>query len=141
MRVFISHAFEDSEVVRILAEELSRAQIDVWNPYQDLNPGDNVAMKVGEALERSDVMVIVWSANARVSKSLQNEIDYALSSKKYQGRLFTVVLGDKSTLPWVLAKASRMTQCSQDPTEIEGGEFHGLVKQITGLPQMESNAT
>ena len=141
MRVFVSHANEDRSAARVLTEEMTQAGIDVWNPYQDLDPGDNIAMKVGQALDRSDFMVIIWSSHSGLSKSVRNEIDYALSSQKYQGRLSTVVIDDKKTLPWVLANASSTSEYPNNKIEFQIGDFRPVVEKLKNLEQLESNAT
>jgi hypothetical protein len=50
MKVFISHASKDQPLAESLAARLSEAGLEVWNPYEGIDPGDNWAMKVGQAL-------------------------------------------------------------------------------------------
>lgn len=106
MKAFISHASKDQALVRKLAARLGEAGLDVWNPYEEIAPGDNWAMKVGQALEESDLMVIVLSPGAFESDPVQREIEYALSSRKYKDRLITIIVGptvDASRdVPWIL---------------------------------------
>ena len=104
MKVFISHAAKDRALANELATQLASAGVDVRNPYEDIVPGENWALKVGQALEESDMMVILMTPDARESESLQYEINYALSSLKYKGRLLSVLVGPAVDVPWILLK-------------------------------------
>lgn len=108
MKVFLTHAAKDESLAAQLAKQLSAAGIDVLNPYGDIVPGDNWAQKVAEALDESDLMLILVTPGAMQSDSLRNDIDYALSSKKFRGRLMSVIVGpvgsDTEDVPWILLK-------------------------------------
>ena len=116
MQVFISHASKDKAVARHLAHRLTDAGLKVWIPEDEILPGDNWAKKVGEALEESDLMVVLITPHAFESEWLKEEIQYALTSEHYQGRLIPVFLGDKTEtstdVPWILRKLN--------PVQIEG---------------------
>jgi hypothetical protein len=105
MRVFLSHSAADREVARELADRLEAAGLDVWDAATEVLPGDNAPLKIGQALQSSNAMVVVWSPDAVKSETIQREVQYALGSPKFQGRLVTVVT--KPTpggMPWVLLK-------------------------------------
>jgi len=116
MQVFISHASKDKAVARHLAHRLTDAGLKVWIPEDEILPGDNWAKKVGEALEESDLMVVLITPHAFESEWLKEEIQYALTSEHYQGRLIPVFLGDNTEtptdVPWILRKLN--------PVQIEG---------------------
>ena len=116
MQVFISHASKDKVVARHLAHRLTEAGLKVWIPEDEILPGDNWAKKVGEALEESDLMVVLITPHAFESEWLKEEIQYALTSEHYQGRLIPVFLGDNTEtptdVPWILRKLN--------PVQIEG---------------------
>jgi hypothetical protein len=59
MQVFISHSSKDKPIARQLAHRLSEAGLKVWFPEDEILPGDNWAKKVGQALEESDLMVVL----------------------------------------------------------------------------------
>jgi len=109
MQVFISHAAKDSELARQLGAKLRAGGMSVWNPRDEIYPGDNWAKKIGEALESSEAMVVLLSPDAfQTSESMRNEIEYALSSKNYEGRLVTVYVGpaceSPRDVPWILQR-------------------------------------
>ena len=118
MQVFISHSSKDTLAARQLAQRLSEAGLRVWIPEDEILPGDNWAKKVGEALEKSDLMVVLVTPHAFESEWLKEEIQYALTAEHYKGRLIPVFLGPAgeipSNLPWILRK--------MNPVQINGSE-------------------
>ncbi len=108
MRVFISHSRKDTPVARQLARWLSEAGLKVWFPEDEILPGDNWALKVGQALEESDLMVVLVTPHAFESEWLKEETQYALTAEQYKGRLVPVFLGPQSEIssdmPWILRK-------------------------------------
>lgn len=112
MRVFISHSSKDTPVARQLARRLSDAGLKVWSPEDEILPGDNWAKKVGQALEESDLMVVLVTPHAFESEWLKEETQYALTAEQYKGRLIPVFLGPQSEtspdMPWILRKLNPM---------------------------------
>jgi hypothetical protein len=108
MQVFISHSSKDALIARQLAHRLSEAGLDVWIPEDKILPGDNWAKKVGQALEESDLMVVLVTRQAFESEWLKEEIQYALTAGRYKGRLIPVFFGSESEtssdVPWILRK-------------------------------------
>jgi hypothetical protein len=109
MKVFISHARKDAELALRLARRMVEAGLDVWNPDEEIVPGENWAMKLGEALESSELMVLLLTPGAFEEDSmLQRDIEYALGAKKYQDRLLTVFVGatagSPDDVPWILLR-------------------------------------
>lgn len=82
--MFISHSSEDRNIAHQLADRLSATGIDVWRDDEIL-PGENWAMKVGEALERSDLMVVLVTPNSSRSESVSREVQYALTRATTRG--------------------------------------------------------
>lgn len=109
MRVFISYSFEDRELARELLSKLSDAGLEVVDPHNEAASGDNVALKVGKALDSADAMVVLVSPEAMKSPSIRQEIDYALGSPKFQGRLVSVVVRPTKDMPWILERLPQVT--------------------------------
>ncbi|MCI0489340.1 MAG: toll/interleukin-1 receptor domain-containing protein [Blastocatellia bacterium] len=120
MQVFISHSHssKDTAVARQLARLLSEGGLRVWFAEDHILPGDNWAEKVGQALEESDLMVVLVTPHAFESGWQKEEIQYALTAGRYKGRLIPVFLGSQSEgssdVPWILRKLN--------PVQIEGRE-------------------
>lgn len=104
MRVFLSHSAGDREVARELGDRLEAAGLDVWDAGSEVLPGDNAHLKIGEALQSSNAMVVVWSPEAVKSDAVQQEVQFALGSARYQGRLVSVISKPTRDIPPVLRR-------------------------------------
>jgi hypothetical protein len=104
MRVFISHAETDREVMRQLVSALAEAGHDVWYDEDEVFPGGNFAAQVGKAIESCQAMVVVLSAESARSPWVQHEIDFALTSAQYKNRLVTVLADKDTEIPWILKR-------------------------------------
>lgn len=139
MQVFISHASRDRELAKRLTAELSQAGFHVWNPDDEIYPGDNVPKKIGQAMEDSEVMIVLWTRNTRDSADkLARDVQFALTSGNYRGRLVPVSVGYKTFLarkdvPWVLKDF--------DPVYIEkeSDSFERVVSRVRDLVKSNCN--
>ena len=92
---FISHANVDKArfvipFSRALREEWG---IDVWVDEWEMTPGDLLADKVFDGIERADAFVIVLSENSINSSWVKEEINSAVMGKNDKGmRIIPVVL-------------------------------------------------
>jgi hypothetical protein len=127
MKVFLSHAQKDTALAKELAERLTKGGFKVWNPDLEIAPGDNWAKKTGEALDKSDLIVILLTPKAMDAEWLRREIEFALGSKKHEGRVFTVFVGPVrevgKDVPWILLKLPHYQADS-------ARDFSGVVKQL-----------
>jgi hypothetical protein len=104
MKVFLSYSEKDSDVAKELAAQLEKAGFDTWDPAEVRFPGDNWALRIGKALQESEAMVVLISPDSMKSKTVRQEIDYALGSSRYKGRLIPVVVKPTKDSPWILKK-------------------------------------
>lgn len=107
MQVFISHSLKDRELALRLTRQLKDVGIDVWNFYDEVLPGDNWAEEMGRGLQSSDVMIVLFPQSADENPYLQQEVQFALTSGNYRGRVIPVLRGAKdqqkrTDVPWVL---------------------------------------
>ncbi len=104
MQVFISYAAKDREIARELGSALTKRGLKVWLADEQVLPGDNWSLKIGEALDRSKAMLVLLSPDAVKSELVRREIQYALSSPKYEGRVIPVIVRPTKDIPWILRK-------------------------------------
>lgn len=106
MKVFLSYAHEDAEWADSIREALRYSkgsdQFEVWNPKLEIQPGENWAKKIGEALESSDALVVLLSPRSVNSPNVRQEIDFALTQPKFKDRLISVMVKPTSGVPWIL---------------------------------------
>ncbi|MBV9850488.1 MAG: toll/interleukin-1 receptor domain-containing protein [Armatimonadetes bacterium] len=120
MRVFISHSHADDALAYQVAETLKQSGFDVWDERQIL-PGENWAARVGDALERSEAMVVLLTPAGLRSKEVNSEIGYALGNRNYSGRVISVLAGppdevSQDDVPWILRRL-RMIRLPEAPSQ------------------------
>ncbi len=80
----------------------------VWLSEDNIAPGDNWAKKTGKALDDAEWMVLLFTPAAMESDSLRQNIEFALGSRRYEGRVFSVFVGPTleagKDVPWILLK-------------------------------------
>ena len=107
MKVFISHSQEDAAVAPRIAEGLRNWGLEGWVAEMEIMPGDNFALKIAQALDDSQAMIVVITSNTMRSSQVAWEVGYALGHQNYSGRLIPVVAGsegdvDLSEVPGIL---------------------------------------
>ena len=129
-KIFLAHARKDDNVARRLAERLQQCGFDVWDAQDQIVPGDNWAKKIGAALDNSDLLLILLTPGAIKSDGLRRDIEFAIGSKKYANRVYTVMVGPtfkaQTDIPWILLKLPHM--------QVESAaEFDAAVDEIQEL--------
>ncbi len=102
IRIFLSYTQSDRGWARKLSGDLEAAGFQVFDPVDELFPGDNWSLEIGKALDESQAMVVLISPAAVRSPWVQREIQYALGAEKYQDRLIPVEVEPTTEFPWVL---------------------------------------
>jgi len=139
MKVFISHSHKDEPLAKRIAEVLRKAGLDVWDEREIL-PGDNWAEKVATALNESNAMVVLLTAEALKSRWVQHDISFALGENRYRKRLIPVIVGspEKSTgtyYPWILNRLKTIKLNARENDEED-------LKQIaTALLEVSTDTT
>lgn len=104
MQVFLSYAPADEEFAKALSSQLTRRGLSVWAADEEILPGDNIWLRIGEALQNSKAMVVLVSPDSMRSEYVRHEIQFALGNANYQGRLFPVRVRPTKDVPWILRK-------------------------------------
>jgi hypothetical protein len=107
-RIFLSYAAADKHLAEKLAEGLSNAGHRVWWDH-DIVSAENWAGRVSEALEASDTMVVLVSPESLQSRWVRREIEFALGSPKYSGRLIPVVVRPTNSMPWIFQRLPKVS--------------------------------
>jgi len=104
MSVFLSYSDEDRKWATELVSQLSQKGIDVWDAPSKLTPGDNWPLEVGKALQRADAIIVLLSPAATRAPSVRQELDYALSSERFEDRVIPIIVKPTSRIPWILRR-------------------------------------
>jgi TIR domain len=104
MQIFLSYAQADEAFARALSSQLAKRGLSVWNRGDEVLPGDNIWLRIGEALKKSKAMIVLVSPDAMRSENVGREIEYALGDLNYEGRVFPVTVRRTSDVLWILRK-------------------------------------
>ena len=104
MKVFISYSEADEKWARQLRSSLAEEGFEVWNSASDIAPGDNWLLKSGRALQSADAMIVLLSPDSAKSDWVRSEIEYALSSPQFRGRVIPLLIKPTEDVPWILHK-------------------------------------
>ena len=88
--VFISYAYTDREFAHRLAQDLRSEGIKVWLPDEQIQVGDSITDRVGEAISTSQWIIFVFSENSLRSEFVRKELELALKAEEIRAR--TLVL-------------------------------------------------
>lgn len=98
MKIFISHASSDENLVRQLEQHFRAAKFTVWIDHSEIRAGDRLPQKINEALKWCDTFCLIWSEAASKSRWVALEWESALTL----GKRIVPCLLDKTELPELL---------------------------------------
>lgn len=77
--VFISHSSEDRTWADAACEVLERRKMKCWIAPRDITPGTEWGAAIVNGIDRSRVMVLIFSANANQSSQVRREVERAIA--------------------------------------------------------------
>jgi hypothetical protein len=94
--VFISHSSQDKPVADAACAALESAAIRCWIAPRDVQPGRTFAGEINRAIQRSKVMVLIFSAHSNKSEQVLREVQLASNSHLHivQFRIQDVIPND-----------------------------------------------
>src|SRR4029077_1606010 len=94
--VFISHSSQDKPVADAVCAALENAAIRCWIAPRDVQPGRSFAGEITRAIQRSKVMVLIFSAHSNASEQVLREVQLAANSHLHivQFRIADVIPND-----------------------------------------------
>jgi tetratricopeptide (TPR) repeat protein len=78
--VFISHSSQDKPVADAVCAALERSGMRCWIAPRDVQPGRSFAGEITRAIQRSKVMVLIFSAYSNTSEQVLREVQLAANS-------------------------------------------------------------
>lgn len=79
--VFFSYSHADQEMVKAIASELQKQEIDVWIDAQAIQLGANIVETISQGLDSADFVAFFLSANSLKSKWSLMELNAAMSRR------------------------------------------------------------
>jgi|ERR1044072_490623 hypothetical protein len=133
MKVFISHANQDEALASKIVSSLEDAGLEVWYDEREIIPGDNWADRIAHGLKEANAMVVLVTPTALESDHMQRDIDYALTQKRFKGRLVPVLAGDSRqfqdvSIPWIFEHLPMISLTGNGTTTEELAQIAQVLK-------------
>ena len=80
--VFISHVEEDAQIALAIARGLNSADYSTWCYEEDSDPGVSYLKQIGDAVERSQAVVLVISRESLGSDQVTREVEFSHERRK-----------------------------------------------------------
>lgn len=114
MKVFITHSHGNRPLVWQIVKTLKQSGLDVWDDEYDTYPSGNWYKVTGEALERSDVLVVLVTPDALDSDIVHKDIGFALTNIQFKYRVIPVLVGVDLTVAkehfgWIMSHLDVIT--------------------------------
>lgn len=99
-KIFFSYSRKDSEFSLQLARELKVRGADVWMDQLDIQPGTTWDDAIEEALQSSEVLLVILSKTSVASKNVRDEYSFAIE----EGKKVVPVLTEECSVPFRLRR-------------------------------------
>ena len=80
--VFISYSSKDREIADYIKEKLENAEIECWMAPKSIRPSSDYMTDIPDAIEKSEVLLVLVSTNAQNSEWVSKEVGRAISHSK-----------------------------------------------------------
>ena len=77
--VFISHSSIDANIANAVCHKMEENGIRCWIAPRDVNPGDDWASSITNAIKSSKVFVLIFSDNSNNSGQVSKELTLAIN--------------------------------------------------------------
>src|SRR5437660_1168244 len=135
--VFISHSSQDKTIADAVCAALENSALRCWIAPRDVQPGRSFAGEITRAIQRSKVMVLIFSAHSNTSEQVLREVQLAANSHLHilQFRIEDVIPNDDleyylSTPHWLDA----LTPPLENHLQRLGTSIKALLEMLTEEP-------
>lgn len=97
--IFLSHSSDDKRFARRLSKELNRVGVDVWFDEWELEAGDSLHRRIGQALEKSRFVAVVISPSFLSSQWCEQELLQALAAETRRRTKMVIPVLCKKAVP------------------------------------------
>jgi len=134
--VFLSHSSKNNRFAKRLAFDLMRHNIDVWIDEAELQIGDSLIEKIGDAIDEVDYLLVILSPQSVESKWVKREIEIALN-QEILGKSIKVlpILWKPCSLPPFLR--GKLFADISTPSRYKKN-FYRLIRTLTGKEEAEA---
>lgn len=90
--IFLCHSSKDKFFVRELAGKLSAAGVRVWLDEAEINIGDSLTAKIGQAIDQMNYFAVVLSRHSVASEWVQPELQIAMHRELKERKVIVLPL-------------------------------------------------
>lgn len=80
--IFLSHSFQDKNIVNKLRETFSNGELECYVADEDRKYGKSLPDKIMKALDECQIVIVILTKKAETSASVNQEIGYAKKARK-----------------------------------------------------------
>ena len=80
--VFISHSSQDDKACKVVCKALETRGISCWVDHRDVPPGVAYAIALEDAIDQSEVFVVILTQESMASPHITSEVERAFSTSK-----------------------------------------------------------
>jgi len=130
IKIFISHAGEDNEIVKKIIATLEKYQIEYWVDIKQLKgEGHAINSEINNGVKTSTHFLLVWSKNAANSRFVEQEYNAAISPD-YKDLLTKIIFRlDEETLPFLLSDINYHRVNSENVEEITRQTIRNILEK------------
>ena len=130
--IFISYSSNDSDVMKLLYDDLERNTLSCWSSEVKGQVGVRVNDEIVENIVSLKVFLLLWSENAKNSKYVSGEITAARNINK---EIIPVILEKKTPLPVIIMDTSYidLSDWGRKTPLSENDQFNKLLSGIKVL--------
>jgi len=133
--VFLAHSSRNKGFARRLAEHLRTHGIAVWLDEAELEIGDSLISRIGDAVENVDYLAVILSPHSVESEWVTREVQAALSHEISHRKVRVLpILWKRCSLPAFLT--GKVYADLSTPSKYKR-DFYRLVRKIKGIPSRE----
>jgi len=115
--VFISYSTADRDTARRITHDLESAGVNVWYDEAQLKAGDPILYSIREGIERSDVLLVLVSANSIASKWVDREVREAFEKHGETGAPAIIPIRVDDTEPPLFLRSIKYVDMRSDYDE------------------------
>lgn len=127
-QVFLCYSRRDEREAGTIREELRQLGLNVWWD-RNLKSRRKWAGEVARALEASDSMIVLVTPDSMASDLVKSEMEQALSDRRFERRVFPVIIQPTYVVPWYFRRLSVF-----DATKNRTRELTKVAKAIRTVP-------
>lgn len=98
--IFLSYSQQDVDIARKIYDTLTQKGMNVWFAEQKLRTGESLQKQIQEALENSQVLLLLLSPASMQSSSVAQEYQYFIRQNKLL--IPTLIAGSPQDIPYRL---------------------------------------